>query len=209
MSQSEESSRSELEGGAVKADSSDRGTGAPATGTAPPVTLTSLTAHRITEPWQVERMRQIYNETLPDLATRPGLTPRTEAAQQEWWSEVHDHAVAHLYSPITEPWKFVAFSLVQWKPGGIVTPLFAIETAWQGRGLGRQIIDHYLKIANAPLAGSALTSNRAIMHLNERAGWQQLAERDGVALLYHPGPHPTDDARQREIFDAIMEYHGL
>ena len=171
-----------------------------------------LVPRRITEPWEVEVMRRIFNLTLADLATRP-LQPRDEHSQQRWWSALDKtRTVAHLYSPIAMPWHFVAFSLVQWKDRGIATPMFAIHPDWQHRGYGREIIDHYLEVANGPLAGSALKSNAAIMHLNKRAGWQTVSETETVAHLYHPGvPTQSDrsEARQREIYEAILDYHGI
>src|SRR5438128_10450650 len=169
------------------------------------MTFKLLTPRRISEPWEVEVMRRIYNLAVPDLATRP-LSPRVEHSQQKWWACLDKSRVtAHLYHPVAMPWRFVAFSLVQWKERGIATPMFAIHPDWQHRGYGREIIDHYLEVANGPLAGSALKSNAAIMHLNEKAGWRVVSEADGVVQLYHPGIAPQNDARQREIYAAILD----
>ncbi len=165
-----------------------------------------LVPRRISEPWEVERMRQIFNATIDDLATVK-LEPKSEGDQQRWWQAMdQSRVVAFLYAPVAAPWRFVAFSMLQWKPNGVVTPLFAVDPEWHGFGYGREIIDHYLHVANGPLAGSALKSNEAIMHLNKQAGWQVVSEDERVVKLYHPGVNPG--SRDEEILKEILRYHG-
>jgi GNAT superfamily N-acetyltransferase len=159
--------------------------------------MQQLIAHPVTEPHQVERMRQIYNDTIDDLATTP-LVKLNEYEQQDWWREREVGTRAWLYAPIVTPWRMVAFCLLTQR-NGFVTPLFAIDPMWHGRGYGKEIIQHYLTEAKGPLAGSALKKNAAIMHLNQQAGWQVLSETEEVVNLYHPG--------REECFDSIVAYH--
>lgn len=160
-----------------------------------------LHAMPITEDWQVEIMRRIYNDCLPDLATKP-LAEVGEQEQQDWWKAKDKmRTKAFLYIHQTN---IVAFSLLQQK-GHFWTPLFGIHRFHRGKGFARKIIQHYISEAEGPLAGEALVENRIINKLNLEAGWKQVGSRgDDVLLLYHQGRDPSQDA-----YDEILRYHGV
>lgn len=152
-----------------------------------------------THPLFIEKLRVLYNSMIPFLATHP-IKSNGVAEQQMWWKTLdHSKVTVHLYSPVDSPWEIAAFSMVTDR-GAYCTPMFAIDREHWGKGYGDEIIHHYLRIANGkPLFGEQLVSNGAIRHLNARAGWQILGERNGVQSLYHPN-------RQQEIYDEIVRY---
>ena len=164
-----------------------------------------LLAVRVLEPWAVEVMRNLYQSCKPWLEVSGPLPNRTAEEQQAWWNEMPHPKVAYLYVDIDKPWEFIAFSIIQRK-GSFSTPIFAIHPAQHRRGLGEVILRHYLQVADGPLAGSDKLSNGAIVHLNDRNGWQVLEIQDGVRKMFHPGVH---NDRQQEIYDEIMRYHGI
>jgi len=164
-----------------------------------------LLALRVIEPWAVEIMRQLYHSTKPWLEVSEPLPSRTIEEQQAWWNDMPHPKIAHLYTPVEEPWNFVAFSIVQRK-GNFNTPIFGIHPAYHRRGYGEVILHHYLEVADGPLAGSDKLTNGAIIKLNDRNGWKVIDVDDkGVRKLFHPGVH---DDRQQEIYDEICRYHG-
>jgi len=167
-----------------------------------------LVAHTVLYPWQVEIMRQIYNATLPWLeqSGRP-LPHRAEVDQQNWWFDSEIPMTAHIYTTVDEPWKFIAFSLIQFKEDRFSTPLFGILPEAHGNGYGEVILRHYLEIAGGPLAGSDRIDNPAITKLNDRNGWKVIGITDGVRKLFHPGVEPTEDEMQH-AYDEICRYHG-
>jgi len=171
--------------------------------------LTDLIFRKIDEPWAVERMRQIYSETMSSLATHP-IPERGPISQQEWWKSLDQSKVqAFLYAPINRPWEFIAFSIVQKKHEHFTTPIFAITPKEHGKGYGEQILRHYLFVANGPLAGEDSLSNPAIAHLNDRNGWQVLGiDEKGVRKLYHPGYRDLSEEQQQVAYDEIVRYHG-
>ena len=129
-----------------------------------------LRSIEISEPWQVEIMRHIYNDNLDMLSTRP-LQANDYYTQQKWWNENKDKLCGYLYEPLDRPGKFVAF-LVLTDRGNFDTPIIAIQKEEWGAGYGQEIINDYIEKANRPLAGSQLQSNGAICHINKKVGWQ-------------------------------------
>lgn len=181
--------------------------------------MKKLIAHRVTlasHPLLIEIVRAIFNANIADLATKP-LHVLEQDEQQEWWKNLdHQNVQLHVYSPVEQPWQIVAFSLVR-NHGHFSTPQFAIAGGYSGRGYGTEIIQHYIEVAGQPLYGQQLVANEAIRHMNQKAGWKVLYEREGVEYLFHPGRAPflpcpciactsADDARQREIYDEIVRY---
>jgi len=163
----------------------------------------------IVTPQHVDIMRQIYNDNLESLATRP-LPFRTYEEQQQWWEASKHYLNGFLYEPLTEPETVVGF-LVLRDRGGFQTPMIAIKKNGWGKGYGKEMVSDYIEKAYGPLAGTQLKSNSAICHLNHKAGWMVLGEREEtngtVELLFHPG---RDRTRQIEpsIFDSILDYLG-
>lgn len=167
-----------------------------------------LIPHPIREPIQVELMRQIFNAIRSDMETISYIPEISEQKQKIWWTSLdHSKVKAFLYTPVDEPWYFVAFSVVQ-KKGDFTTPMFGVVPAAHGRGYGREIIKHYLEVANGPLAGSQRKDNGAIRHLNQELGWQIVGETEEAELLYHSGII-KNDPRQEEIYEEILRYHGV
>lgn len=164
----------------------------------------------ISEPWQVELMRNIYNDNLDMLSTRP-LPYQTYATQQQWWALNKDKIKAYLYEPVDQPGKFVAF-LVLRDRGGFFTPIIAIQKEEWGNKYGQEIVNDYILKANAPLAGTQLQSNKAICHINQKVGWQIVGQREQPAgtidLLYHPGLN-TSLHNNEQIIDGVLNYLEL
>ena len=169
--------------------------------------MEKLISLRITEPWQVEIMRTIYNDNLDMLATMP-IPYRTYEDQQNWWKQNNKILKAFLYKKAESPDSFVAF-LVLSDRGGFYTPIMAIKKEEWGKGLAKEIIPDYIEKAGGPLAGSQLQSNGAICHLNKINGWQIVDKIDqptgAIDLLYHPGINPNVPDRE-VIYLEIIEY---
>jgi hypothetical protein len=169
--------------------------------------MKKLNSFAVSEPWQIEIMRDIYNENLDMLATIP-IPYRSFEEQQTWWENNKQKVKAFLYEPVAQPGKFIAFSLLTDR-GDFCTPIMAIKKNEWGKGYGTEIINDYIKKANGPLAGSQLQSNAAICHMNKKVGWQiidQVKQSNGfVDLLYHPGINPAKD-NQKLIYDKIIKY---
>lgn len=164
----------------------------------------------ISEPWQVELMRNIYNDNLDMLSTHP-LPYQTYESQQQWWSDNREFLQAYLYEPIDRPGKFVAF-LVLRDRGGFKTPIIAIQKEEWGNKYGQEIIADYIVKANSPLAGSQLQSNGAICHINKKVGWQIWGQKEEPAgtvdLLYHPGLN-TSLHNNKSIINGVLDYLNL
>ena len=154
-------------------------------------------------PYLIDALRRLYNESIPFM-TKP-LEENSAEEQLAWWRSLdHSKVLVHLYSPVDEPWKIVAYSMLQHR-GDHASPMFAIDPTYWGRGYGRAIIAHYIKEARMPLRGEQLVENKPIRHLNEKAGWKVIGNIEGrVELLEHSG-EPT---RDQEILDEIVRYHG-
>ena len=101
-----------------------------------------LRSIEISEPWQVEIMRHIYNDNLDMLSTRP-LQANDYYTQQKWWNENKDKLCGYLYEPLDRPGKFVAF-LVLTDRGNFDTPIIAIQKEEWGAGYGQEIINDYI-----------------------------------------------------------------
>ena len=144
-------------------------------------------------------MRHIYNECLRWM-TKP-LSRITPEQQEKWWAEL-PHRVrrfkAFLYR---DGEKVVAYSLLQWHYDGRITPLFGITERARGKNLARQIIQHYLSEADGPLWGEELSSHKAIIKMNQEAGWELLREENGVRYLYHP-----NEKRTFPDYKGMVEY---
>lgn len=169
--------------------------------------MIKLKAHKVSEPWQIELMRHIYNDNLDMLSTKP-LPYRTYEEQQKWWNESKHFLSAYLYEPLIKPGKFVAF-LVLRKRDGFYTPTIAIQKEEWSSGFGQEIVNDYIEKANAPLAGTQLQSNKAICHINNKVGWQIIGENEQsggmVDLLFHPGLNPAFD-NNNDIIINILNY---
>ena len=154
-------------------------------------------------PSLLERVREIYNENLSDLATKP-LTYLSSRQQQTWWTSIdHTKITLHVYSPAETPWDICAFSKVTDR-GSFSTPIYAVDKRWWRRGYGTEIIRHSIEVAGKPLYAEHLLANEVIRRIHMRAGWASLGMYDGVEYLYHPGLNP--DQRQQEIYDEIIRY---
>ena len=141
------------------------------------------------DPYLIEKMRQIFVGSIEDLSTKPLLAP-TPAEQQAWWANLdHSKIKAFLWRPDDRPWEIVAFSMVTDR-GNYATPIFAIDGPFRKRGYAHQIIDHYIAVADKQLLGEQLVSNKAICELNATHGWTILSGNRYVEKLWHPGPHP-------------------
>ncbi len=170
--------------------------------------MNKLKSHLVSEPWQVELMRHIYNDNLDMLSTKP-LPYRSYDEQQKWWEESKHFLNAYLYEPIEKPGKFVAF-LVLRQRNGFMTPTIAIQKEDWGSGYGQEIVLDYINKANCPLAGTQLQSNKAICHINKKVGWQVIGEQEQapigkIDLLFHPGINPKYDFDE-EIISNILSY---
>lgn len=172
--------------------------------------MNHLKSSPVSEPWQVEIMRHIYNDNLDMLATKP-IPHQSYEGQQAWWSANKDKVRAFLYEPLDRPGKFVAF-LALTDRGGFCTPIIALQKEEWNRGYGRELIGDYIEKANGPLAGSQLQSNGAICHLNRKVGWKIIGENmqpnGKVDLLYHPGVN-SGQSDQKHVFETILRFHGL
>lgn len=172
--------------------------------------MKKLISYEINSQWQVEIMRNIYNDNLDMLATRP-IPYRNYEDQQKWWNENKHKLRGFLYEPVSKPCYFVAF-LVLTDRGLFDTPIIAIKKEEWGSGYGQEIVNDYITKANRPLAGSQLQSNGAICHINKKVGWQivgQLEQPFGlVDLLYHPGINQEIN-NSAEIYEAILNYHNI
>lgn len=143
-------------------------------------------------PWRVppkatriiERVREIYNEALPLLATKP-IPTRTYDEQQDWWQSV-DHEKVRLYVYMNEPGDIVGFALLTDR-GNTVTPMVAIAAKHRDRGYGQEIMRHYLDAAKPkPMICQSLVENKAINMLNVLMGWQLAGRKGDVFTYYHP-----------------------
>lgn len=172
--------------------------------------ITRLRSIPINEPWQIELMRNIYNDNLDMLSTHP-LPYQTYENQQQWWTENKGALKAYLYEPIDRPGKFVAF-LVLRNRGGFFTPIIAMQKEEWGNKYGQEIVNDYILKADAPLAGTQLQSNKAICHINQKVGWQIWGQREQPAgiidLLYHPGLN-TSLHNNKQIIDGVLDYLEL
>lgn len=169
--------------------------------------MKKLISHKIEEAWQVEIMRNIYNDNLDMLATT--IIPyRTYEVQQTWWSQNNKIMKAFLYEKVDNPGSYIAF-LVLTDRGGFCTPIIAIKKEECGNGFAKEIILDYIEKANGPLAGSQLQSNSAICHLNSKNGWQIIGKVNqptgAIDLLYHPGINP-DIPNKESVYLQITEY---
>lgn len=169
--------------------------------------MKKLISHQISESWQVEIMRNIYNDNLDMLSTSP-IPYRSFEEQKTWWDLNKRKLKAYLYEDIARKNDFVAFSVLT-NRGGFFTPIIAIKKEAWGKGFGSEIILDYLQKANGPLAGSQLKSNEAICHMNRKVGWEivdeVLIENKMVQLLYHPGLN-SETAQNEELKLKILEY---
>lgn len=153
-------------------------------------------------PHLVVLLGEMYNGALDQLSTKP-LRRNTPEEQLAWWAALPQEVVVHLYSPVEEPWRIVAFSMVRDR-GTFCTPMFAVVPGEHGKGYGAEIIRHYLSVAwPKPLVGSQLVSNGAIRHLNNRYGWEVTEVRDGVEYLFHPSGRDYPQS----TYDEIIRYH--
>lgn len=172
--------------------------------------MNKLKSYPITEPFQVELMRHIYNDNLDMLSTKP-LPYRTYEEQQAWWNENKHELKAFLYEPIAKPGKFVAFLVLRVRQG-FCTPIIALQKEEWGSGYGKEIVNDYIVKADGPLAGTQLQSNKAICHINQKVGWQILGQADSPAgtidLLYHPGVNP-DKLTTPEVMKYVHIYLGM
>lgn len=141
----------------------------------------------ITTEDQVEAMRQIFNECL-EFMTKP-MAVVSHWEQRKWWRELPTKVKsfkAFAYATEEEPKKTIAFSLLQWHKDGRITPLFGITKEARGKNIARQIIQHYLREADGPLIGEERSDHKAIIKMNQEAGWVLICECAGVRYLYHP-----------------------
>lgn len=172
--------------------------------------MKQLISTSISEPWQVEVMRHIYNENLETLASKP-IPFQTYENQQAWWHSNKHKLKGYLYEPIDRPGKFVAF-LILTDRGGFFTPIIAVQKEEWKKGYGKLLVEDYVKKANGPLAATQLQSNTAICYLNKNIGFHVLGEGEQpngkVELIYHPGINP-EQKMTAHIFDAILDYLNI
>lgn len=172
--------------------------------------MNRLRSVEITDLYQVEIMRNIYNDNLNMLSTSP-IPYRTIGEQQAWWNDNKHKLRAFLYEPIAIPGKYIAF-LVLTDRGLFDTPIIAIVKDEWGGGYGQEIVRDYISKANRPLAGSQLQSNAAICHINKKLGWQIIGQKEESAgvvdLLYHPGVN-QNVANPDEVYNAVLKHHNI
>lgn len=156
------------------------------------------------ETHHLEAMRLILNECL-EFMTKP-MGPVTREQQQDWWQTLPLRVLRFKAFVYEHPrdYGIVAFSLLQWKKNGTITPLFGITKSARGQGIARQIIQHYLAEADGPLHGEQLATHTAICKLNEEAGWQITAQVGNVQYLYHP-----NQKRSLPDYQGMLEYWGI
>jgi hypothetical protein len=154
--------------------------------------MTLLSRTQVKTEQQVEAMRHIYNDNLDMLSTKP-LPRRDYQGQQDWWRENNKSLTAFLYECTDRKDHPIAFLLLR-NRGGFVTPIIAIKKEEWGKGFGTELIKEYIILANGPLAGTQLVSNKSICHLNKKLGWLVLGSRletfGQIELLFHPGESP-------------------
>ncbi len=171
------------------------------------IEMNKLKCYPVTEKWQVELMRHIYNDNLEMLSTHP-LPYREYQEQQDWWEENKKHLRVYLYEPIEKPGKFVAFLVLRIREG-FCTPTIAIQKEEWGSGYGQEIVNDYIIKADGPIAGSQLQCNKAICHINNKVGWQIIGESgEGelkIDLLYHAGINKENKCT-KEVFLNILKY---
>lgn len=158
----------------------------------------------VTTPHQIEAMRLILNECL-EFMTKP-MAPVTLEQQIDWWKTLPLRVLrfkAFTYESDRD-FGIVAFSLLQWKKNGTITPLFGITKSARGHGIAREIIQHYLSEADGPLHGEQLVSHAAICKLNAEAGWEIVAQVGDVQHLYHP-----NQKRTLPDYQGMLEYWGV
>ena len=105
--------------------------------------MKKLIAYRLyknAHPLLIDKLRRLYNESLLMLSTKP-LAPKTPREQQWWWDSLDfEKVTVHLYSLLSNPWgDVVAFSMVT-NRGDHCTPMFAIDPAYWGMGLGISVV---------------------------------------------------------------------
>ncbi len=70
----------------------------------------------------------------------------------------------------------------------------AVDKAYQGQGIGRQMLDHLMHIARLKSAEIILLevrpSNRAAIHIYESSGFNEI----GCRKAYYPAPNGKEDA---------------
>jgi len=145
-----------------------------------------------------EYVRNLYNASLAELATKP-LEPSSLEQQITWYLEMKPEIM--LAEDHDE--NIVGFFALTPRMFDFYTPIFVIHPDHRGKGYAREFIQEYISYAATPLAGSQLKSNEVICRLNAEAGWQIMAERDGVQYLYHPGNPPA--ARLNAQHYALQE----
>lgn len=172
--------------------------------------MNKLKSYVVSESWQVELMRYIYNDNLDMLSTKP-LPYRNYEEQQQWWNDNKEHLKAYLYEPLSKPGKFIAFLVLRIR-NGFYTPTIAIQKEEWGSGFGQEIVNDYIHKANGPLAGTQLQSNPAICHINKKVGWIILGQKEQtngiVDLLFHPGVNPNQKCSNNTL-NSIAEYLEL
>jgi len=160
---------------------------------------------RVVSPVHVEFMRQIFNECIPYLSTKP-LKEKSYEEQQQWWAElnrIRKQVKAFVYYEPGNTEQPVAFMMLQWHHGGRITPIFGITESARGKGYAREIIKHYLDEADGPLHGSMLATHAAIIKMNYDLGWQKEYEENGVIYVYHP-----NEKKQYPDYQGMLDYWG-
>ena len=152
----------------------------------------------------VEEMRKIFNECR-EFMTKP-LAHITPSQQGKWWKELPNNVKRFKAFIYRDAGEIVAYSLLQWHNDGRITPLFGIISTARGKNIARQIIQHYLSEADGPLHGEELSSHKAIIKMNQEAGWELVREENGVRYLYHPNEKAT---QRYPNYETILEYWSL
>jgi anaerobic selenocysteine-containing dehydrogenase len=169
--------------------------------------MNKLTSTRVSEPWQVEIMREIYNDNLTTLSTKP-LPYREYDEQQEWWQQNKDTVDAYLYRSPEDSDHYVGFMALRDR-GGFHTPIMAFRKIDWGKGYGKEATYDYIAKAKGPLAGTQLKSNIAICKINVAVGWEVLTEKETsngtIQLIYHPGIH-REELRSHPALASILAY---
>ena len=160
---------------------------------------------------QVEIMREIYNSCLDGLSTKEKLKPKTFEEQEIWWNNLDHFRTTCWLAYSKDPYQIVGFVMLT-NRDYFFTPVFGILPEQQGKGYAREFIRFYIGLSlDKPLAGSQLQSNKAICKLNYEAGWQIIACKNGVDLLFRHNqgewnPNFVDNAR---LILSVMKYHDI
>lgn len=164
----------------------------------------------------LELMRTMYNHCIPAIATRADVTENTPEEQKAWWEGLDfEKFHVHLYYPkhlvdMVPSVPIAGFSIVRDR-GSYVTPFFCTHHAYHGKGIGRQIVEHYISVAKKigkPMRGEHAVSNAAIRHINSTVGWKVVGREDrpGVGEVELLVFGPLESANEYPDYQEMLKH---